>query len=185
MIPNVTFEYLLQAAFVGEIIFVVYLDPARSYILRAAEQGEAGLSERSMYVSAKVRNVDRVWWCLVLIMYLVCTIYSPAYRTLKVYKKVRINVSVRLTIKHKTVYRVCFAPNYGIGKIHHRRPFCASRYFWTESMNGVDERRKTEWEKASMREEPLSYQNRLGTMAVHLELFFLWQQRCVVLEGGT
>ena len=40
-----TCEYLLQAAFVGGRISVVYLEPACSYILRAAEQGEAFLSK--------------------------------------------------------------------------------------------------------------------------------------------
>ena len=52
-----------------------------------------------------------------------------------------------------------FTPVDGIENIYHRRPFCASR--------------KTEWEREPTREEQLPYQNRRGTMAAHLELFFL------------
>ena len=86
-----TFEYLLQAAFVGGRISVVCLEPACSNILRAAEQGEAGLTEQSTYLAV----VD----CL----------YAPAWgQNSKVYKKVRINVSIRWAIRQKTVYRVCF-----------------------------------------------------------------------------
>ena len=86
-----TCEYLLQAAFVGGRISVVYLEPACSYILRAAEQGEAGLIEQSTCLAV----VD----CL----------YAPAWgQDSTVYKKVRINVSVRWAIKQKTVYRGCF-----------------------------------------------------------------------------
>ena len=51
-----------------------------------------------------------------------------------------------------------FTPVDGIENIYHRRPFCASR--------------KTEWEREPTREEQLPYQNRRGTMAAHLELFF-------------
>ena len=88
-----TFEYLMQAAFVGGRISVVCPEPAsiNSYILRAAEQGEAGLFEQSTYLAV----VD----CL----------YAPAWgQDSAVYKKVRISVSIRWAIRQKTVYRVYF-----------------------------------------------------------------------------
>ena len=44
-------------------------------------------------------------------------------------------VSVRCAIGQKTVYRVCLAPVDGMGEIHYRRCFRASRYFRTESMS--------------------------------------------------
>ena len=76
-------------------------------------------------------------------------------------------VSVRCTIGQKTVYRVCLAPVDGIGEIHYRRSFRASRYFRMESMSAG---RQNAREREPTSEEPL-HQHRPGIMQLHLERF--------------